>query len=291
MGFYVPWGDKTLPGWYNFTGSWKIWSHLTVAQGVKGFLGGSVGEESTWSGLSTHAQGLKLYHLNSIHASCLRGGPKTVESLEGSLLQKMGWQAMVYRPDPVHYPWLYSPEDKNNFTILTGWGKKSKEEWHFMTCEHYMKLKLQCPSIKFYWSSPIHQFLYCPWLFLCFSGRLELSQRRLGDPKILKIYYLALYRRSLLTTGVKVELVVKNPPVNAGDVRDTGLILGWEVTLEKGMATHSNILAWRSPWTEEPGGLLFLGLQRVRHDWSDLEGKSIKTHGVSPRLNSISSSY
>ena len=42
--------------------------------------------------------------------------------------------------------------------------------------------------------------------------------------------------------------------------------LGWEVRLEKGMATHSNILAWRIPWTEEPGGLKCMGLQRVRHD-------------------------
>ena len=36
--------------------------------------------------------------------------------------------------------------------------------------------------------------------------------------------------------------------------------------LEKGMATHSSILAWRVPWTEEPGGLQSMGLQRVRHD-------------------------
>ena len=36
------------------------------------------------------------------------------------------------------------------------------------------------------------------------------------------------------------------------------------------MATHSSILAWRIPWTEEPGGLLSLGLHRVGHDWSDL---------------------
>ena len=42
--------------------------------------------------------------------------------------------------------------------------------------------------------------------------------------------------------------------------------LGWEVCLEKGMATHSNILAWRIPWTEEPGGLKCMGLQRVRPD-------------------------
>ena len=42
--------------------------------------------------------------------------------------------------------------------------------------------------------------------------------------------------------------------------------LGWEDSLEKEMATHSNILAWRTPWTEEPGGLQFMGLHRVGHD-------------------------
>ena len=41
--------------------------------------------------------------------------------------------------------------------------------------------------------------------------------------------------------------------------------LGWEDPLEKGMASHSSILAWRIPWTEEPGGLESMGLQRVRH--------------------------
>ena len=42
--------------------------------------------------------------------------------------------------------------------------------------------------------------------------------------------------------------------------------LGREDPLEKGMATHSSILAWRIPWTKEPGGLQFMGLQRVGHD-------------------------
>ena len=42
--------------------------------------------------------------------------------------------------------------------------------------------------------------------------------------------------------------------------------LGWEDPLEEGMATHSSILAWRIPRTEEPGGLQFLGLQRVGDD-------------------------
>ena len=43
--------------------------------------------------------------------------------------------------------------------------------------------------------------------------------------------------------------------------------LGGEDPLEKGMATHSSILAWRIRWTEEPGGLQSMGSQRVWHDW------------------------
>ena len=42
--------------------------------------------------------------------------------------------------------------------------------------------------------------------------------------------------------------------------------LGCEDPLEEGMATHSSILTWRIPWTEEPGGLQSMGSQRVRHD-------------------------
>ena len=57
--------------------------------------------------------------------------------------------------------------------------------------------------------------------------------------------------------------MVKNPPANA---RDTGSIPGWEDPLEKEMATHSRILAWKIPWTEEAGGLQSTGLQRVGHD-------------------------
>ena len=44
--------------------------------------------------------------------------------------------------------------------------------------------------------------------------------------------------------------------------------LGWEDPLEKKMATHSSILAWRIPWMEEPGGLQSTGSQRVGHDWA-----------------------
>ena len=56
-------------------------------------------------------------------------------------------------------------------------------------------------------------------------------------------------------SGPLVELAVKNPPANAGDVRDAGSILGSGRSLEEVTATHSSILARRIPLTEEPGGL------------------------------------
>ena len=60
--------------------------------------------------------------------------------------------------------------------------------------------------------------------------------------------------------------MVKNPPAKAGDVRDVVSIPGSRRSLEEGMATHFSILAWRIPWTEEPGGLQSTGSQRVGHD-------------------------
>ena len=61
----------------------------------------------------------------------------------------------------------------------------------------------------------------------------------------------------------QVVLVVKNPSADAGVIRDVGSILGQEDLLEEGTATHCSILAWRIPWTEEPGGLQSMGSQRV----------------------------
>ena len=60
--------------------------------------------------------------------------------------------------------------------------------------------------------------------------------------------------------------MVKNPPANAGDVRDMGSIPGLRISLEEGMATRFSILAWRIPWTEESSRLQSIGLYRVRHD-------------------------
>ena len=53
--------------------------------------------------------------------------------------------------------------------------------------------------------------------------------------------------------------MVKNPPANVGDARDASSVPGSEDPLEEGMAAHSSILAWRIPWTEEPGRLQYMG--------------------------------
>ena len=72
-------------------------------------------------------------------------------------------------------------------------------------------------------------------------------------------------RDRLPTPGSWASLVVqmvKNPHA----MQETWVrFLGWEDPLEEGMAAHSSILAWRIPWTEEPGGLQSMGSQRVRH--------------------------
>ena len=58
--------------------------------------------------------------------------------------------------------------------------------------------------------------------------------------------------------------MVKNPPA----MQETWVrSLGWEDPLEEGLATHSSVLAWRIPWTEEPGRMQSVGSHRVRHDW------------------------
>ena len=77
------------------------------------------------------------------------------------------------------------------------------------------------------------------------------------------------------TSASQVALVVKNPPANAGDRVQS---LDWEDPLEEEMATHSSVPAWKIPWTEEPGGLYSMGLQRVRYDWAIKQARGEHQH-------------
>ena len=82
------------------------------------------------------------------------------------------------------------------------------------------------------------------------NGRDREDKHFIANSKILKFNTYMAFRGGLED---------KAPACNAGDP-------GWEDPLEKEMATHSSILAWRIPWTEEPGGLLSTGSQRVGQD-------------------------
>ena len=75
------------------------------------------------------------------------------------------------------------------------------------------------------------------------------------------------------TRAFKVVLVIKNLLA----MQETWVqFLGQEDPLEKGMATHCSILAWRTPWTKKAGGLQSMGLQRVRHNWVNSRGLSCR---------------
>ena len=96
-------------------------------------------------------------------------------------------------------------------------------------------------------------------LFVClfFSSHGELLP---GHTSSLKLWLFTAINRGFLYGSVDKE--------SACNARDTVWCLGQEDPLEEGMATHSSLLAWKTPWTVEPGGLQSLGFQRVGHTWA-----------------------
>ena len=67
----------------------------------------------------------------------------------------------------------------------------------------------------------------------------------------------------MVTTSFPGGSDSKESACNTGDWVQ---FLGWEESLEKGLITHSSMLAWKTPWTEEPGGLQYVGSQRIGHN-------------------------
>ena len=81
------------------------------------------------------------------------------------------------------------------------------------------------------------------------------------------LYDITLYKTLIwLYQGFPDGSAVKNPPAMKETQKMQVQFLGQEYPLEEGMTTHSSILAWRIPWTEEPGGLQSMESQRVRHN-------------------------
>ena len=91
--------------------------------------------------------------------------------------------------------------------------------------------------------------------------QLELDMEQQTGSKWEKEYVKAVYC-SPSSASLVAQRIKGLPAMQETQVQS----LGWEDPLEKEMATHSSILAWRIPWTEEPGKLQSTGSQRVRHD-------------------------
>ena len=107
-------------------------------------------------------------------------------------------------------------------------------------------------------------FIFRPISWVSFRKKLMPASRFFIC--IVLMYYLCFFVKDQLTIFMWMYCGSegKASDCNAGDL---GLIPGLGRSLEKEMATHSSILPWRIPWTEEPGGLQSTGSQRAGHDW------------------------
>ena len=84
------------------------------------------------------------------------------------------------------------------------------------------------------------------------------------------IYEFSVFKFHIYVKGFPKGSAIKNLPATQETQETWVWSQGWEDPPEKEMATHSSTPAWKIPWTEEPGGLLFTGLQRVRHNWAHM---------------------
>ena len=107
------------------------------------------------------------------------------------------------------------------------------------------------------------------------GGLPSMGSRRVGHDWATSLSFLSFYKNRGLLGGS----VVKNPPAT----QETQVpSRGWEEPLEEEMATLSRLLAWETPWTEEPGGLQSMGSQRVGHNWSHWTEQQHKNRPFSP---------
>ena len=165
-------------------------------------------------------------------------------------VEKIPWRKK-WQPTPVFF-FLGNPMDRGD------WGQAPVPE--VMQVRHSSATKP--PPQKYY-----------KVIALFFTCLVRVDQVQAKWPiwiKLLKDIDLQIRMPILLIDNMsynKVVQMVKNPPA----MQETRVwSLGGEDPLEKEMATHSSILAWRIPWTEKPGGLQSTGSQRVRHEWIDL---------------------
>ena len=149
---------------------------------------------------------------------------------------------------PVHQPQASS-------IVHQTWTGDSFHTWYY-TCFNAILPNL--PTLSLSLSHRVHK------TDLYISVSFAVSYTGLLLPSLLFKLTCLYTQKCFLIVGFPGGSDGKESACNAGDHVQS---LGWEDFLEKEMATHSNILSWRIPWTEEPGRLHSTWLQRVGHDW------------------------
>ena len=160
--------------------------------------------------------------------------------LEGPM-DRAAWQAAVHRVAKI---WT-------QLSMLTCNENNVKHLFIYWLAIHISSLETVYPG-------PLPIFIFnCFLLLSCMNSLyiLDINPLSIYCSQILLPNHSLAFHLAVPFIINQVALVVKNPSANAGDARDMGSSLGQEDPLEKGMATHSSILAWRISWTEEPGGL------------------------------------
>ena len=136
----------------------------------------------------------------------------------------------------------------------------------------YLQSYQQCMRVPFS-SHPFQILLFvdltCVRWYLIMVLRPEATEKLVTQATVAQLRYpvrkVAFQASDYYGNNFLLAQTTKNLPAMQGN---WVLSLGWEDPLKKGMATHSSILAWRIPWTEETDGLQSPGLQRVRHNWT-----------------------
>ena len=185
----------------------------------------------------------------------MHGGEWCLQSYGGKRLKSVETYTYI---NPIHNQELGRNEDKFSYKRWTlskiQFARKSGLRRAPRYVEEQTKARAQCTTILM--QMPGWPFLY---EYLSFSGP-QLSRLQKRGRWIRQ--YLQPFR------ALPQWLGGKESACNAGDVGDVGSILGQEDPLEEGMATHSGVLAWRIPWTEEPGRLRSVG---VAKSWTQLK--------------------
>ena len=142
--------------------------------------------------------------------------------------------------------------------------------------EHMKRLRWKCRAVS--WS---HLKSHIATLSShSTGGGCQKKKKSIGSKEMGQRLYLLIWEWHRCRRGFLSGSVIKNPLAIQEPQEMQVRALGLEDSLVKGTATHSTILAWGIPWTEEPGRLPSMGSQRVGHDWSDLAQHSTRLYEV-----------